>query len=58
MTVTLTLTDDEARALRDLAETYLANDGPAFECMPDWPQPHAPETLTALRTLILKEVAA
>ena len=54
----LTLTDDEARALRSLVDTYLASDGPAFECMPDWDEGHTAESLAALRETVLAQIPA
>jgi hypothetical protein len=51
--ITLKLTDRQTAALRELVEVYLADDGPAFECMPDWTPAHAPETLRELRAIVL-----
>ena len=53
MKVTLDLTADETRALLGLAGVYLATDGPAYECMPEWEDAHDPETLTSLRGKVI-----
>lgn len=54
MKITLDLTLNELRALKELAEEYL-DEGPAFECMQEWDEPHKAEDLVSLKDKILKE---
>jgi hypothetical protein len=56
MSITLNLTEPQARALRELAEEYLCKGGPAWECMQEWPMPHASADLAALKDEILLRI--
>ena len=47
------LSQTEVLALRELVEVYLADDGPAMECMPQWRESFAPEVLARLRDKVL-----